>query len=78
VILHALHMSCRAWRRQVECPFCSFAVIMPDANDRVLNCLNPNCMKPSCRLCGKASHIPLRCDEVESVRSQQLYSHSVP
>lgn len=34
----------------VSCPFCSFATIMPDQNDKVFKCLNPDCLKESCRL----------------------------
>lgn len=33
----------------VSCPFCSFATIMPDPNDKVFKCLNPQCLKESCR-----------------------------
>lgn len=33
----------------VSCPFCSFATIMPDQNDKVFKCLNPDCLKESCR-----------------------------
>jgi TRIAD3 protein (E3 ubiquitin-protein ligase RNF216) len=33
----------------VSCPFCSFATIMPDQNDKVFKCLNPECLKESCR-----------------------------
>lgn len=33
----------------VDCPFCSFATIMSDPNDRVFRCLNPECLKDSCR-----------------------------
>jgi TRIAD3 protein (E3 ubiquitin-protein ligase RNF216) len=54
----------------VECPFCHFAVIMPNPHDTVMRCLNAKCLKASCRLCLKAAHIPLRCDEVET--DQQL------
>ncbi|KAL8617652.1 hypothetical protein ACOMHN_047898 [Nucella lapillus] len=49
----------------VECPFCSFATIMPDPHDKVLHCLNPECLKDSCRLCREPEHMPLRCEEVE-------------
>eukprot|EP00742_Colponemidia_sp_Colp-10_P006551 GILJ01007021.1.p1 GENE.GILJ01007021.1~~GILJ01007021.1.p1 ORF type:complete len:417 (-),score=44.31 GILJ01007021.1:74-1159(-) len=48
----------------VSCPFCHFAIIMPDPNNKVLACQNPSCMKESCRLCREPNHIPLRCDEV--------------
>jgi TRIAD3 protein (E3 ubiquitin-protein ligase RNF216) len=30
-----------------------------------MKCLNPECLRESCRLCKETSHIPLRCDEVE-------------
>ncbi len=33
----------------VTCPFCSFATIMPDQEDKVFRCLNPTCLKESCR-----------------------------
>ncbi|KAK0046834.1 E3 ubiquitin-protein ligase RNF216 [Biomphalaria pfeifferi] len=49
----------------VTCPFCPFATIMPNPEDKVLKCLNPECLKESCRLCQEPNHIPLRCNEVE-------------
>ena len=33
----------------VDCPFCDFATIMLNSEDKVLVCLNPECLKPSCR-----------------------------
>ena len=32
----------------VSCPFCSFATIMPE-EDKIFKCLNPECLKESCR-----------------------------
>lgn len=49
----------------VKCPFCTFATIMPNKDDRVLCCRNPDCMRESCRLCREPNHVPLRCEEVE-------------
>lgn len=46
------------------CPFCDFANI-PAPEDKLFRCLNPDCMKESCRLCKEPSHVPLRCEEVE-------------
>lgn len=46
------------------CPFCDFATI-PEAANKIFTCLNPECMKESCRLCKEPSHIPLKCEEVE-------------
>ncbi|KAA0187653.1 hypothetical protein HAZT_HAZT000521 [Hyalella azteca] len=48
------------------CPFCNFATIMPNKEDKIFNCLNPECLKDTCRLCKELSHIPLRCEEVET------------
>nr|KAG5689767.1 hypothetical protein BaRGS_031168 [Batillaria attramentaria] len=49
----------------VECPFCSFATIMANPEDRVFRCLNPECLRDSCRLCREPNHVPLKCEEVE-------------
>lgn len=46
------------------CPFCDFATI-PAVGDKLFRCLNPECMKESCRQCKEVSHIPFRCDEIE-------------
>lgn len=48
-----------------SCPFCDFANIINNQEDKIFRCLNPDCMKESCRLCKEPSHIPLKCDEVE-------------
>ena len=50
-----------------ECPFCQYTTIMdttPEEN-KIFQCLHPDCGIESCRLCHEMSHIPLRCDEVE-------------
>nr|XP_034176027.1 uncharacterized protein LOC117602303 [Osmia lignaria]XP_034176037.1 uncharacterized protein LOC117602303 [Osmia lignaria]XP_034176047.1 uncharacterized protein LOC117602303 [Osmia lignaria] len=49
----------------VSCPFCHFASV-PPPEDKVFKCLNPECMKESCRLCKQPNHIPLRCYEEKS------------
>ena len=36
----------------------------PEEN-KIFQCLHPDCGIESCRLCHEMSHIPLRCDEVE-------------
>ena len=48
----------------VSCPHCDWTAELP-ANNRVLTCGNAACRKETCRYCRKASHIPLRCDEVK-------------
>ncbi|XP_006815806.2 uncharacterized protein LOC102801442 [Saccoglossus kowalevskii] len=47
------------------CPFCTFATIMDNPDDKVFKCQNTECLKESCRLCKELNHIPLRCEEVE-------------
>ncbi|XP_046670689.1 E3 ubiquitin-protein ligase RNF216-like [Homalodisca vitripennis] len=46
------------------CPFCEFATIPPPETN-IFTCLNPECLRESCRKCHKVSHIPQRCEEVE-------------
>lgn len=46
------------------CPFCDFASI-PNESDKIFRCLNPDCMKESCRKCKEPNHVPLKCEEVE-------------
>lgn len=48
-----------------SCPECNFCTIIANAEERVFSCLNPNCLRQTCRLCKEKSHIPLKCDEVE-------------
>ncbi|XP_018569505.1 E3 ubiquitin-protein ligase RNF216-like [Anoplophora glabripennis] len=47
-----------------SCPFCDFAYI-PNESDKIFRCLNPDCMKESCRKCKEPNHLPLKCEEVE-------------
>jgi len=49
----------------VQCPACSFAIIMPDPENKVIICGNQECGRQTCKLCGEESHVPLTCDEVE-------------
>lgn len=53
----------------VSCPFCHFASI-PPPEDKVFKCLNPECMKESCRLCKELNHVPLRCYEERSEKAR--------
>jgi len=50
----------------VSCPFCPYVCLMEDISDKILVCMNPECGRESCRLCKAPSHVPLRCEEVES------------
>ncbi|XP_068249311.1 uncharacterized protein [Palaemon carinicauda] len=48
------------------CPFCNYKAIVTNKEDKIFACMNPRCMKNSCRLCKKEDHIPLRCNEVKT------------
>ncbi|XP_064112540.1 uncharacterized protein LOC135219584 isoform X3 [Macrobrachium nipponense] len=48
-----------------SCPFCNYMVSMPNQEDKIFQCWNPDCMIDSCRICKEPSHIPFRCDEIE-------------
>ncbi len=46
----------------VECPFCPYAAVMENENDREFRCQARRCRKISCRLCKQLTHIPLSCE----------------
>ncbi|KAK3913520.1 E3 ubiquitin-protein ligase RNF216 [Frankliniella fusca] len=58
----------------VQCPFCDFCNI-PPREDKIFRCLNPDCMKESCRLCKEISHVPLRCEEVEKKSETEMRTY---
>ncbi|KAI2619061.1 hypothetical protein GGS26DRAFT_584708 [Hypomontagnella submonticulosa] len=46
------------------CPFCPYAAECPPVEvDKEFRCINTSCMKISCRLCRKETHIPKTCAE---------------
>ncbi|CAD5120571.1 DgyrCDS9136 [Dimorphilus gyrociliatus] len=56
----------------VQCPFCDFAIILPDDGNKILNCLNPECLKSSCRKCRELEHTPLSCEEIEKADETRI------
>ena len=54
------------------CPFCDFAMIIENPEERVFTCINNECLKESCRLCKLESHIPLSCEEYKTQKSLNL------
>lgn len=46
------------------CPKCGFQAAL-DPSQKIFSCPVEDCLYESCRKCSEASHIPLRCDEVE-------------
>ncbi|KAF9301288.1 hypothetical protein BGZ74_006887 [Mortierella antarctica] len=49
----------------VECPFCSYAAVVENDDDKEFRCMGRKCRKVSCRLCKAPTHIPLSCDEYQ-------------
>ncbi|GAA5882864.1 hypothetical protein JCM3774_006319 [Rhodotorula dairenensis] len=47
-----------------KCPFCPFAMIIENPNERLFHCHRPDCRIISCRDCGKRDHLPKTCAEV--------------
>ncbi|GAX10176.1 TRIAD3; E3 ubiquitin-protein ligase RNF216 [Fistulifera solaris] len=52
------------------CPKCNYQVVLSSADQRVLECPVTTCRYESCVLCGEASHVPLRCEEVEKDKKE--------
>lgn len=55
-----------------SCPFCTYAVIIENPDEKIFSCLNPNCMKETCRLCHEINHLPLRCNEIEKKNESNM------
>lgn len=54
-----------------RCPKCDFqALLSPD--EMIFACPVQSCRFESCKLCGEASHIPLKCSEVEKQTETDL------
>ncbi|ODQ55001.1 hypothetical protein SAICODRAFT_89121 [Saitoella complicata NRRL Y-17804] len=48
----------------VRCPFCDYAEVIENPDDKEFRCKNEGCLEVSCRLCQLKSHIPKSCEEV--------------
>ncbi|KAK6635648.1 hypothetical protein RUM44_000902 [Polyplax serrata] len=49
----------------IHCPSCYYIQVTPTPHQTHFHCLNPSCMRVSCRKCNRCNHDPLACDEVE-------------
>ncbi|GAA5986247.1 hypothetical protein JCM10908_006472 [Rhodotorula pacifica] len=47
-----------------KCPFCPFAMIIDNPDERLFLCRRPDCRIVSCRDCGKRDHLPKTCAEM--------------
>lgn len=58
-----------------ECPFCNFALIIEDPNERLFECQKEDCGKVSCRQCKKENHLPKTCKEMDQdAKLNQLHN----
>ncbi|KAG9090822.1 hypothetical protein FS749_000263 [Ceratobasidium sp. UAMH 11750] len=48
-----------------SCPFCSYAVVIENDQERLFRCENARCGIVSCRECKKEDHLPKTCKEME-------------
>ncbi|KAF8687565.1 hypothetical protein RHS03_09945, partial [Rhizoctonia solani] len=48
-----------------SCPFCSYAVVIENEEERLFRCENSSCGIVSCRKCKKEDHLPKSCEEAE-------------
>lgn len=48
-----------------KCPFCPYACVIEDPNERLLRCQRPECMAVTCRSCHRPDHLPRTCEEAK-------------
>ncbi|EPQ26469.1 uncharacterized protein PFL1_06117 [Pseudozyma flocculosa PF-1] len=53
-----------------ECPYCPYACVMDNTDDKVFRCLNEDCERTSCRLCKTEDHIPMSCEEAKAQKTR--------
>ncbi|BGP18474.1 hypothetical protein JCM10213_001211 [Rhodosporidiobolus nylandii] len=49
-----------------QCPFCPFAYIIENPDERLFHCQREDCKIVSCRQCKKKDHLPKTCREVDN------------
>ncbi|MBW0497127.1 hypothetical protein O181_036842 [Austropuccinia psidii MF-1] len=60
-----------------KCPFCPWAVIIENPQERLLRCGNQKCQKISCRFCKRLDHIPKTCDEIKKESLEEKAHHQI-
>lgn len=51
-----------------KCPFCPYACVIENAQERLFRCMRVGCEVVSCRECKKVDHLPKSCLEVSEDR----------
>ncbi|SCZ89197.1 BZ3500_MvSof-1268-A1-R1_Chr1-1g01022 [Microbotryum saponariae] len=60
-----------------KCPFCSFACIIDNPNEKLFHCISDACRKVSCRSCKKKDHLPRTCKEEAAAEEKINSVHKV-
>ncbi|GAA5969582.1 hypothetical protein JCM11641_008168 [Rhodosporidiobolus odoratus] len=67
--LHKIRMEKEVGAAEIEgleqCPFCPFAYIIENPDERLFHCQRQDCKIISCRQCKKKNHLPQTCKEVD-------------
>lgn len=48
-----------------KCPFCPYACVIENDQERLFTCMREGCEVVSCRQCKKVDHLPKTCAEVD-------------
>ncbi|KAJ3429939.1 e3 ubiquitin-protein ligase [Anaeramoeba flamelloides] len=58
-----------------KCPNCDYAVIIESKSTCILECMNPECMRETCLLCGEEAHRGISCQEVKKDKNSDLRTY---
>ncbi|BGP57064.1 hypothetical protein JCM8202v2_004702 [Rhodotorula sphaerocarpa] len=61
----------------VKCPFCPYAMIMENPEERLFRCQRDDCQIVSCISCRKRDHLPKTCAEVSDAELKLKSAHTV-
>lgn len=58
----------------VKCPYCPWACVIENPDERLFECKNEECGKVTCRTCQKANHLPKTCEEhAEDLKKNNIH-----
>ncbi|KDE09479.1 hypothetical protein MVLG_00380 [Microbotryum lychnidis-dioicae p1A1 Lamole] len=60
-----------------KCPFCSFACIIDNPNEKLFYCISDACRNVSCRSCKRKDHLPRTCEEEVAAEEKINSVHKV-
>lgn len=57
-----------------HCPYCDFAVVIENKEEKLFRCYNVKCSKVTCRSCKREDHIPRSCLGERAYRKLLIYA----